>query len=283
MSLETIFEPQRKIHQRLFADISEFQDFATGKRDSGVASREIGNTEWYGSIDFPEALRHCVHGWPEGADKVRQWEAVFSRIISEKTLLPEPQACFTGEYFDMGLAMSGVPECWFKLPQEESPSNGKIVRVAVNLSASAAYTGDDMMRRGAASAALVQALEMCGKSVELTVLAAISSGHGNGDVLQYVIPAKKAGEMLDIDRLSFLCAHPGCFRRLIFSCMEGEDSGLREQFGISPGAGYGYPGKAVRIPADIIVPEMLLGRSDGDMIAWVLKELEKQGVELKKD
>lgn len=282
-----IYNEKTTIHQRTFEDSSDFLKMAEARSEmsNNRASRKTGDYEWYGCRSFNEAADLLKDGWREGAELMKKWESYFNKIISEHTLNPEPTPDFHGEYFDIGLVLSGVPECWYKIPEVEQESKGKIVKIGVSIDASCAFTADDLIKRGAAALALIHAFELAGKSTEVTVCSQTSTGYGNGDLLQYLIPAKKAGEMLDLERVAFLTAHPGAFRRLAFSCMENEPKNIRDQFGVSDFGGYGYPAppRGPDAKFDILVPEMLLGATEGDMIDWVLKQLAEQGIELREN
>ena len=56
-----------------------------------------------------------------------------------------------------------------------------------------------------------------------------------------MIPLKRAGEMLDLDRCAFAFSHPSMLRRFVFAIWEGQTQEVRDLFGYKQGGGYGTP------------------------------------------
>jgi hypothetical protein len=133
-------------------------------------------------------------------------------------------------------------------------------------------------------AALVNSLEVAGKSVKVT-WAMICQGRG-GDIHATFVPLKDFGEPLHLGRLAFALANPAMTRRIFFRFAERLPYAERRAFGFESDGYYGMPGDFEQVPdrpkADVEVNRLRLSQDTPDAIVqWVFAELERQGVTLK--
>jgi hypothetical protein len=147
---------------------------------------------------------------------------------------------------NIGRYVSGHPKPYMQKQQIEDETgdnkSGKIINIAFNMSASGEISGQEMFNKGATIAALIELLERAGKRVELKGRMS-STGHDKAKPnFRYQVMIKEAGEPIDVDRIAFALAHPGCLRRLGFSIMEQASEKIQRAIGIGEwGSGYGMP------------------------------------------
>lgn len=224
---------------------------------------------------FEEALTLAREGWPEGR---KQAERFIKHLdVSGRIAKPEIIYDVIGNCgIDMGRYVMGDPECVMDMidSSEESILNsegGKIIHIVYNISASAGIDGSIMQRRGAATMALVDALESAGRRVEVTIV-------DQNDYYEWRAIAKAPGCSMQIDQLAFAFVHPSMLRRFGFSITaqcgkEGLDATFK-----------GYGRVANRPFGDIFMPGMTYGdpawETDASAIAWITQILREQGIEL---
>jgi len=167
------------------------------------------NAGWDGAVNMVRT------GWHEGT------KDVLARLEQVKHSLAEEFSGYrmdvTGQFFDVGLVVSGEPECWF---QEEHEPIRKIAKIAVNATASCGTNANVIKNRGAAIVALADHLQQVGWIVELSVFF-VALGHRDRDnnkntIIRIDVDTKP----IDIDELAFLVAHPAGFRRIGFAAEE---------------------------------------------------------------
>lgn len=236
---------------------------------------------WSGTSNFNAAVELARRGWPEGAAKVKAISA--ATITKVTSLMDETQILMdvSGLDFDMGAYMSGQPEHWMTEHTEtvEGRAN-RHVRVVFNYGALGDVSGEVKIAKGAAVAALVACLEAAGNRVEL-IGATLTTDHSAG-VLQTYTMLKAADQPLDIDRIAFALVNPAMQRKLHFAIREsldwfcvggGDEVGASDDIPIGPERGDIYIGAG---------RGGVQWTDSTKMQAWVIEQLEKQGVVLQK-
>jgi len=237
------------------------------------ASRKLDRDSWAGTATFEDAVKLAVNGWPEGREQASKF---ISRLnISGRVIRPEIVYDVTGEGgVDISRYLVGDPECVMDFAESEqthSMNNGPIVQIVYNISASCGIDPSRMMRRGAATMALVDALESAGKRVELTVV-------DQNDYYEWRATVKHTDAALQIDQLAFALVNPAMLRRIAFSITGqcGRRGWQAAQSGYGRVANYPY--------GDIFLPGMTSSdpawNTDESATAWILRLLAEQGVEL---
>jgi hypothetical protein len=135
-------------------------------------------------------------------------------------------AALSGDEVDVGLYLSGEPECMTDWVMAETPSFGKVVKVIVHLTGTAGVSAEALMYRGLLACLLIDTLEASGLRCEVWGLPKCSADNG-GDDPKYLaqVLLKPADEPVELDRLAFMLAHPAVFRRFGFRLMEQEPEG----------------------------------------------------------
>jgi len=179
---------------------------------------------WEGTLELAK------RGWPEGLKRIQKAAELLKLPVGEKSYDPRQVLAVSGDEVDVGLYLSGEPECMYDYEMLETPSFGKVAKIIVNLAGSAGVKAETMFKRGAAAVLLIDALEQSGIRCEVWALPKSTSGDGEpvergsgkGAFVVHVC-VKQADDPVELDRLAFMLAHPAAFRRLGFRIMEQED------------------------------------------------------------
>lgn len=213
---------------------------AAVRRGKG-ASRKTSSSDpdWTLGHSYQECRGFLAHGWEEGRNTIE--------IVSSDTM-PQPvrlkkkiaKTKVAGQRPHIARAASGSPKA---MRRKKRVYREKVVRIAVNLAASATVRASETMKRGAAILSLVHALEESGVRVELDVIAATEGERSSKDSLVYRIRVKRAKDPLVLQELAFALAHPGMLRRITFELRERLPTPIANAFGVhaSGEGGYGTP------------------------------------------
>lgn len=272
-------------------DTFEYFDCAINAPETGDLDERASrcadkyHTNWTGTKSFEDAANLALHGWSEGLAQIEKITAQIDHVIGSKIERPSAVYDIVGSCVDVGRFITGEPDCMMSFQPDEVTAHGKIVRVVLNFAASCSVSPEVLMGRGAAICALLQGLQSAGMSVELELAMAVDD-YSDEKYIQS-ITAKRSTDVLELDRVAFICAHPSMLRRMSFAVSEKEPMKVREQFGFIEGSGYGRP---CEIPegegrGDIYLGRALLGEVQWNDVAacskWVADTLKAQGVTMK--
>lgn len=183
-------------------------------------SRTVNATAWKNDWDFcgatrEGAFRMAREGWEEG--RRNMVEAMAQARPSVKIA-----SAFTldvgGSHIDPCSAAAGAPDCMVNPVLVESKSS-TIVRLAVNVWASAMYQASEFTSYGAAVLSYIDALENAGYRVELNMLCHCGVD-GTKDSYTTTVLLKRAEDHMDLDRLTYCLTHVSMLRRFFFSHMQ---------------------------------------------------------------
>jgi hypothetical protein len=212
-------KPARDV--QYFESFEAFVSQASQEAENTTSSRGVGRRDFYGTETFEDALEVAKRGWPEGAAKAQEILGELGDVI--ESIVGNRAAGYgydvSGEYCDVGLFLSGEPEC-FGVEIEQGPIERPFVKIVANLGASGSVSGTSLIARGVAIVAAVDILESLGRRVELWAAKATEPHSGRLSEYELYVPLKSADQPLDIDRVSFAIAHPSFLRRLVFSVNE---------------------------------------------------------------
>jgi hypothetical protein len=233
-----------------------WQEFLeASQRPPAVAygSGRNSRSAWAGAT-FEEAQRLGADGWhvdlPDTDVTVGELRerAGLSRTVTAL----EPSWDVTGSEVDVGVYLSGVPECMVDAVPRTTSVRGRVVTFLVPATYASRTPHDYITNRGLALAALCSAIIEAGHSVEIwSGYAAGLPGTGRFSAVARVIAA---GEPLDIGRLCFATAHPAMLRRLWFSVLDAQERGfvqrlILEEYGEPP-----FSCKATDLPPGVTDP-----------------------------
>jgi hypothetical protein len=252
---------------------------ARGKSDTRCrrASRDATKDSWCGHASFDKACKLARDGWPEGLKRLNSFQERIKSVIGNRTNKPLPEFDVTGQVLDVGLLMSGVPECFISLPDEPKEGRGKIIDIVFSSSYSAGINSEKIFWRGAALVALIDVLESRGLSCSVVSDSTVTRGYGNRYTLKTIV--KGLGDVLDLDRIAFCACHAAFFRRLAFSIEECESNEVRDTFGFNDG-GYGCPSDPEPVGSEATTQSIHLDkkahvRNQETAAAWVLENFAK--------
>lgn len=244
-----------------------------GSEHDASTRKGAARSDWSGSASFQEAWDLARFGWPDGRKLIDALTSQVEHLTADLVTRPTVAFDVTGDCVDVGRFLSGEPECMMHFEQEEIQGAGRVVRVRIDVAASAAVDPKDMMKRGAAALALVDCLENAGRSCEIVFTCCTEVGNSRID---NIVMLKEAGAPVEMDSLAFAIAHPSSLRRIGFAAWEHENEGLRDACGI-PHGGYGKAVAPKHCPAEIIVPSMY-GLNGGALLKWIEQQLKENGV-----
>jgi hypothetical protein len=263
---------------RVFNSVTDYylhSDKVKGGRDSSCC----GSYNFTKTDSFASALTLGRFGWPEGTRRVQDIRERIEGKLLTRITRQEMEHNVTGCTVDVGRYCDGIPDNMLEFTEEQGIGT-RIIKIAFNAGYSGSTSEDQINTWGAAIVALVDAFEYAGTRVELDAIVDIN---GNGaSNMRHTINVKRATDALDIDRVSFVAAHPSFLRRITFGVMEGESPEARSAFNINNGYGYCHECPAID-GVDVLIQDPGHNgqlREINRAIAWIEKTLKENGVEI---
>lgn len=234
---------------------------------------------WSGARNLRDAVSICKNGWDGGRKTV---EDVMGRLQTSlkqmaREMVPHMVHDVAGAYPDMGLFMEGEPECMVQFVQNDDVTAGQVTRLLVDCGASAIFTPEWMQKRAAAVCALVEALTMVGRSVEVWIASAVTIGSKVHDT---VVCVHQAGGVLNVDDIAFTMGHPAMLRQMIFTVRGDKTMGWN--------AGMGTTCGHIAETKEYLSPEIVVERAENEPFGtpdavndpekWVRHQLKKLGL-----
>jgi hypothetical protein len=265
-----------------FNNLNSFWQHSMKESNARTKSSRVPREQWSNGLSWEEAKQMALKGWLEGLREIEKVQAQITPFIAEKVLRYQQTFAVSGYYVDVGTYLSNDPECFISRVYEEQNYPGKIVTIVCSIAFSAEICPKTIIQRGAMICALIDAIEYAGHRAEVICNWASSIGESNdhrkGNLKNYGwfevdVTLKKSNQPLEMIEIAFCLAHPSMLRRIMFSIAEIEGW---SDFAFK----YGCPASASN-KGDIYIQEVFSGEvSDDKAIVWVLKELEKIGVDL---
>jgi hypothetical protein len=183
--------------------------------DGGNSSRSGSESEsWDLGLGYEGAIDAYTGGWAEGARKAEELaERVIPRPIGKRTTLSRG---VTGMFPNVGAYLAGDPKSMYMVSKKTVRSR-PFVHLYLPIGYLAQVEAETAFNRGCAMVAVVDALEMAGCRVRVTLMRNTDLHNGR---LTVRFEVKDYGDRLDIDQLIFTAAHPAYYRRLIFALQE---------------------------------------------------------------
>lgn len=264
-----------------------------GKTDMLDNERESRrpNIHFTGVSSLKEIEDLALNGWEEGTTKVKMLTDGIFNHVSSMIERVEVSHDVEGHSIDVGRFVEGEPECWIKFENviQEDSNGHRLVRLVLNGAVSAGVSKDIIIQKGAAVVALAELLEYSGFRVQIDLIFLIGSHIDNHILLSKTI-LKQYDQNLDINIITYALAHPSCARGLNFSIEEQFPKAIRTKYDISIYGGYGMP--TDKVNDETLKGDIYIGSSHAENSAWknktacdawIIEQLEKQGVHLKKE
>jgi hypothetical protein len=171
---------------------------------------EKGKDSWTGTKTYAEAVKIAENGYvPKGG-----FDSEIGSEVSESSVIAA-MLDVSGSVVDVGLFLTGEPECMWEFQQ--TPST-KFVNIVVNLSNRASVSSSDLFEYAAKVYSLVLRLKQ--KNIECNLTGAFRTDMGDGH--QVNIELHKQGHVFSAATLS-AALHPSSLRRLFIGFMESQD------------------------------------------------------------
>ena len=259
-------------HIDRFDSLSDFTEWC-----STAEPRSGGSDHWSGTPSHDAALRLAKDGWHDIRHLVDATRSIVMDKVSEVVQFTHaPIMSVAGAVVDMGVYMTGHPECMIAFDPEPENKPEKVLRIVMDPGASARYKAGWMANRGGAVASLLEILQMLGHSLEIHIVSPVQGV--TAGIHTPLIAAHKAGTVCDIDALMFACGHPSMLRRMIFTLRKHRNGGSD-----------GRMGRTVAIPQDLadevdaqivvnrdehrLAGEPDAGRQPTEWVLWHLRRL----------
>jgi hypothetical protein len=265
------------MHFDTFGDLVHFADTRENKSPfAEEKSRCLDSNNFRATANWQECMTLATQGWADGAEKAK---ALNAQLVDKITSIIERDQLFydvQGLDFDLGLLLSGEPEHYLNVQQVYSEGQGhRVIKLALNITASGGIQSDILIAKGAAVSALVYALELCGNRVEVTVGGCVNRGQG-----EMTATVKRAEDALELEQLVFALAHPSTLRRLMLSVWESDAAHMS-----NVGATYGSPSELNNPERfDVYIAGSKYGdpqwSNTDETIAWIKAQLKLQNVVL---
>ena len=179
---------------------------------SADGSERIDHDGWSGCRTWQDALDYAVKGHPAA-------RAAIDSAALKVTASPEPlwDTAPVGAFPCIPAYAAGAPEDMFTLSDIAPPVQSPIVRIVINMSASAGVDPQHIVNRGVAIVALIDRIQLSGRRVELI---AVKHGEYRDDRYIWSVTVKRPEESIDMDRIGLVFATPIMLRRFFFRVME---------------------------------------------------------------
>lgn len=201
------------IHRFLIANIGVETARDASTKDAGNDIGFYGTQTWADFIDIVD------NGSDEIISKIKTISHKYSDQLNEKyELSHEYKFDVTGQFFDVGLVMSGEPESWLSPLEDEVK---KQIEINVNASYLSDVSHDDVINNASRIVGMVLSLEKMGVETKIN-LNFRSDGmylSNKKKIFMVSLVAKEYEQGIDYKKLSALL-HTAMFRRGIFRVRE---------------------------------------------------------------
>lgn len=191
------------------AEFNSVQDLSHLLRSSSRPGMVGVNSDDYSFVRYTwdETLDALSRGWPEGSADVSFSASLLSDAMTEDSTGIEYDV--TGDYIDIGVYLSGVPECMGTFTAIQKPKAE--ISLIINTSVYYDAPQDAIITRGAVITALVERLS---RDYYVSIKFV-----NNGDNIDFVFNLDMR-EGFSRDAIAFFTSHPGFLRRIIFTVRE---------------------------------------------------------------
>lgn len=212
--------PSFTLKSTRFEDLDEFVGFVEARKQDrlSIAGQEInfllGSKHNKGDgVTYAEASRMLTRGWPEGVlAAAGALGSLESKITHGRRAEIKSEYAVAGGYPDIGVALTGDPECFLVRRVEREFGHGKILRMRVCLGGGWDISPSRFLLRGICILAAIEAIEKAGISLEVDAVLCLVNERGKR-MHEIDIPLKASDRVCDDDRLAFCLGHAAFVRR----------------------------------------------------------------------
>ena len=232
----------------------------------GNSSESTSDPRWYGTKDWPEAMKFAKEGWPEGlVDMSADMEAMTPYVVAALGQ-PSEDLAPAGYLPNVPAFCAGSPAC-MHTEGDQFVARTPVLRLLVNFSANSYVDGDSWRLRGAALCSVVDYFEQIGIRCEIEIVSvSIRSYDRSRNMVEIRIPVKRAEEPVELSRLAFMLGNASVCRRFDFRICEMSTKAKM-------GSSYGAAKDAEPEPDQIYFPTCQRLRDEQQALAHVLGHL----------
>lgn len=183
-------------------------------RDPSSQTKEDNDNGWHASRDYARATYMATNGWEYAAEKmaskVKMTNGVSSPVRSSK-----PAYGVVGSQASVPRYLQGIPTNM--VSRQTVYSKQKVVTVTKDISYSARWSSEAIIRESIKALQIIQSMENGGQRVRLNVM--LATGRNDKDSICKVC-VKQPDERMNISKMAFALAHPAMLRRFFFKWIE---------------------------------------------------------------
>jgi hypothetical protein len=276
---ELLFESIAEVMEVAQDEEGKFTDVAC-PMESRDSRTNKARHDWDYEVGFNGAIELLKSGWPEGTIRVRKLVSGVQAQVRQSVMTVNQVTLghsVAGIAPDVGRFVAGEPESMLMLENVEVDRS--IVKVVVNITSSGGVPAEALERRGAIATALVYLLESQGKTVAVDAVNCVEHVTTKKRLrTRFVL--KRPEYPLDLDRLTFMLAHPAMLRRVWFAVVESAlTKRERKVHNLGDGGfGYGIPIDIKDEDADVYIGRQFVRE---DHVKVLKGYLRKCGVEMR--
>lgn len=181
------------------------------------ASRETGDSGWYGTSSWEEAVELSVNGYPEAVERMKATvDTVNKQVLKRVELRPtRPRNGFVGSTPNVPRAMMGLPRDMRYMEKQQKQQPGVVLAYESGILGD--VSTEEIIESGSGMVCLLKLLE---RAQIPTKLITTSTNYMSGDAYSLQIVQKEFHAGFNIQKLAFYLAHPSFHRRFVFSWRE---------------------------------------------------------------
>lgn len=262
-----------------FDSLAEYAEYAAKFADKFAPTFDRDAAHWFFGeddtrYDFRDAFKMAATGWNFHLDKsLALTDKVIDEVKDDTRNDWVPTWDVQGSVVDMGMYVTGEPECMIDFPPVEITKLGRVVTICAALTVSGSMSAASMIQRGVVIAALAEILNQRGLGTEIWVE---SNGSGyNGLTYSHRILIKGTNDTIDHSRILYALANPSMERVIGFAAA----FGLPGQWRIACDIGGNY-GNVGTVKQDLDEGTLYVGTRSGsyDMESDLRKHLKTLGI-----
>lgn len=199
-------------------------------REPSSQRKESHDNGWSASRDYARATYLINHGWDYAAEKMAA-KVKMTNGVSSTVRYSKPAYGVVGFQASVPRYLQGIPTNM--VSRQTVYTKQKIVTITKDISYSARWSSDSIIRESIKALQIIQSMENGGQRVRLNVM--LASSNGDKHCICKVC-VKQPDERMNISKMAFALAHPAMLRRFFFKWIETDPF---TDFDL--GCGYGTP------------------------------------------
>lgn len=188
-----------------------------------MSSEGSGHGGWAGTGTYADTIKMATEGDYTTANKIKPRDVALTQHGAMNKITYD----YAGDNVDVGLYLSGEPECMASLRRKGKP----IINILVNIAASSYVDANVIRARGKAILEIMSGLEANGYGVDITICNNLRQDY------RLTIKVKDAKEYFNLPMLAYWLTNPSVLRRLYFRHVEQESTAIQSMLSW----GYGSP------------------------------------------